>query len=95
MADRNNHLAGRIPVTPYPALRQVHRLVGAGEASGPFFTGTVRFEWMDGGFFLVQHVDERAGGREIRGVEYTGRRIGPVQDVESPRACPILTVSRR
>jgi hypothetical protein len=72
MADSNNHLAGRIPVTPYPALRQLHRLVGAWEASGPFFTGTVRFEWMEGGFFLVQHVDAQAGGREIRGVEYIG-----------------------
>ena len=43
MADSNKHLAGRIPATPYPALRQLDRLVGAWEASGPFLTGTIRF----------------------------------------------------
>ena len=30
------------------------------------------FEWMEGGFFMVQRVDAVGGGRKIRGVEYIG-----------------------
>jgi hypothetical protein len=68
----NNPLAGRLPSEPYVALRQLDRLVGTWEVSGSFFQGTISFEWMEGGFFLVQRVDGRAGGRTIRGVEYIG-----------------------
>lgn len=68
----NNHLAGRLPSEPYAALRQLDRLVGTWEVSGSFFQGTISFEWMEGGFFLVQRVDGRAGERTIRGVEYIG-----------------------
>jgi hypothetical protein len=72
MADSNNHLAGRIPAEPYPALRQLDPLVGTWDVSGPFLNASLRFEWMDGGFFLVQHIDGRSADREIRGVEYIG-----------------------
>ncbi len=72
MTDRNNHLAGRLPSEPYPALRQLDRLVGTWEVTGSFLQGTISFEWMEGGFFLVQRVDCHAGGRTIRGVEYIG-----------------------
>lgn len=72
MADSNNHLAGRIPPEPYPALHQLDRLVGDWEASGPFLEGRISFTWMEGGFFLIQRVDAEAGGRVIRGVEYIG-----------------------
>jgi len=34
--------------------------------------GQVRFEWLEGGFFLVQHVDLVQGGERTRGVEYIG-----------------------
>jgi hypothetical protein len=34
--------------------------------------GRLTFEWMEGGFFLVQHVDINYIGRKIRGVEYIG-----------------------
>ncbi len=72
MADSNNHIAGRIPGEPYPALRQLDRLVGEWRVTGPFLQGVISFDWMEGGFFLIQHVDAEAGGRKIRGVEYIG-----------------------
>jgi hypothetical protein len=72
MADSNNHLAGRIPADPYPALRQLDRLVGEWMVTGPFVQGRISFEWMEGGFFLIQRVDAEGGGRLIRGVEYIG-----------------------
>jgi hypothetical protein len=72
MADSNNHLAGSLPVEPYPQLRRLDRLVGRWQAIGPFLQGSVTFEWMDGGFFLIQHVDAHAGGRQIKGIEYIG-----------------------
>lgn len=72
MSDSNNHLAGRLPAEPYPALRQLDRLVGEWEVTGSFLQGVISFEWMEGGFFLVQRVDCEGGGRTIRGVEYIG-----------------------
>lgn len=72
MGDNNNRLAGRLPSEPYPELRQLDRLVGAGEVSGSLLSGTVVFEWMEGGFFLIQRIDAEAGGRRVRGVEYIG-----------------------
>ena len=55
------------------ALRSLDRLVGTWAVSGPDdLTGEVRYEWMDGGGFLVQHVDLRQAGEHTRGVEYTG-----------------------
>jgi Protein of unknown function (DUF1579) len=72
MADSNNHLVGRLRSEPHPALRQLERLVGEWRVSGGFLEGSVSFEWMEGGFFLIQHVDAEADGRPIRGVEYIG-----------------------
>jgi hypothetical protein len=72
MSDSNNHLAGRISSEPHPALRQLNRLLGGWEVTGPFLQGRISFEWMEGGFFLIHRVDGQAGGRAIRGVEYIG-----------------------
>jgi hypothetical protein len=72
MADSNNHLAGKLPAEPYPQLRQLDRLIGTWEATGSFLNGVMTFEWMEGGFFLIQHVDAEAGGRPIKGTEYIG-----------------------
>ena len=55
------------------ALRSLDRLVGTWTVSGPDgLTGDVRYEWMDGGGFLVQHVDLHSAGEHSRGVEYIG-----------------------
>lgn len=60
------------PAGPNPALRSLDRLVGAWDVSGPGISGRVAFEWMEGGFFLIQRVDLDHGGDRIRGVEYIG-----------------------
>lgn len=58
--------------TPRPELKQLDRLVGTWSVSGPDIAGQVRFEWMEGGFFLIQHVDFVHGGRPIKGMEIIG-----------------------
>ncbi len=82
MADSNNHLAEQIPTEPYPALRQLDRLVGTWKASGPSLNGIISFEWMEGGFFLIQSVDVHTPRRRIKGVEY----IGFDQDTQTLRS---------
>lgn len=63
---------------PDPALRRLDRLVGTwsltGRETGPEgeIHGQVAFEWMEGGFFLVQHVEIDYIGRKMRGIEYIG-----------------------
>lgn len=56
---------------PNPDLKTLDRLVGEWKVSGGA-TGTVRFEWMEGGFFLLQHVDLEQDGLKIKGIEYIG-----------------------
>ena len=53
-------------------LVALERLVGDWAIDGPGLSGTVRYEWMDGGGFLVQHVDLVQDGQVNRGVEYIG-----------------------
>ncbi len=72
MSDSNNHLAGKIPAEPYPILRTLERLVGRWRVSGSYLQGTLTFEWMEGGFFLIQHVDAHHGEQAIKGIEYIG-----------------------
>jgi hypothetical protein len=72
MADSNNQLAGRLPAEPHQKLRQLDRLVGTWEIGGAFLQGVTRFEWMEGGFFLIQHVDANARGHPVKGTEYIG-----------------------
>jgi hypothetical protein len=57
MADNNNALVGKLPKTPNPALKKLERLVGTWRISGPDVEGEVTFEWMESGFFLIQHFD--------------------------------------
>ena len=54
------------------ALRSLDRLVGSWRTEGDS-SGTVRYEWMVGGAFLVQHVDlVGVDGERTRGIEYIG-----------------------
>lgn len=73
---------------PYPGLRSLSKLVGTWEVSGPTISGQVRYEWMEGGFFLIQHVDLIHDGRTIKGIEIIGYDRGfgetePSQDIKS------------
>lgn len=56
---------------PNPDLKILDRLVGTWKISGDA-QGESRYEWMEGGFFLVQHFDLVHGGRPIKGIEVIG-----------------------
>ncbi len=76
MTDNNTSQTIEQPPTPNPGLRQLDRLVGTWKVSGPDIEGQVIFEWMEGGFFLMQHVDFVHGGRKIKGIEIIGYERG-------------------
>jgi hypothetical protein len=83
--DRNTEDAGgnQGPAEPAADLRALGRLVGTWELSGDV-GGTVTYEWMEGGFFLIQHIDL---GPEAKGMEVIGheRPLGsePSTDIKS------------
>ncbi|GGT19822.1 hypothetical protein ACFFV7_27670 [Nonomuraea spiralis] len=56
---------------PSAALKALDRLVGSWTITGGA-EGTVRYEWMPGGFFLLQHVDLTQFGRPVTGLEVIG-----------------------
>ncbi len=57
---------------PDDALRRLDRLVGTWQISGDA-SGQVRYEWLEGGFFLLQHVALEQGGERTTGLEVIGR----------------------
>lgn len=57
--------------TPSPALQSLDRLVGTWRLTGDS-TGTVTYEWMEGGFFLLQHVDMHLFGSDVKALEVIG-----------------------
>lgn len=59
--------------TPNPDLKPLDRLVGTWEMSGDA-RGRVRYEWAEGGFFLLQHVDLEQDGQKTRGLEIIGHQ---------------------
>ncbi len=72
MADETTNTQGKQPVMPNPDLKPLDRLVGTWVMSGDV-SGTVRYEWMAGGFFLIQHVNlEAQDGQRIQGIEIIG-----------------------
>ena len=88
MAGEKDEARGyRQPAEPAQDLRRLDRLVGTWEMSGDL-RGTVAYEWMEGGFFLIQRVDLGQGddGR-ITGLEIIGheRPFGaePSEDIKS------------
>ncbi|MFI6177818.1 hypothetical protein ACIA8R_19965 [Nonomuraea sp. NPDC051191] len=56
---------------PSAALKALDRLVGTWAITGGA-EGTVRYEWMPGGFFLLQHVDLAQFGQPVTGLEVIG-----------------------
>lgn len=57
---------------PNPALKQLDVLVGTWTVTGPELAGQVTFEWMEGGFYFLQHVDLDHAGNRTTGIEYIG-----------------------
>ncbi|SRR6266567_2233996 len=82
MADNNNNIVASLPKEPHVKLKQLGRLLGAWKVHGPEIDGSVRFEWMEGGFFLIQHIDFVQGGQKIKGIEY----ISYDQDTDTLRS---------
>jgi hypothetical protein len=72
---------------PHPDLKSLERAVGTWDISGPEIQGQVTFERMEGGFFLIQHVDLDHNGHKIKGIEIIGheQKFGaePSQDIKS------------
>lgn len=76
---------------PNPDLRPLDRLVGTWTVSDPSgqqaISGSVSYEWMEGRFFLFQHVDLDRGGRPIKGLEIIGHEQpfggAPSPDIKS------------
>ncbi|MEV0675625.1 hypothetical protein AB0I60_03785 [Actinosynnema sp. NPDC050436] len=56
---------------PTAAVANLDRLVGSWSVSGGA-EGTVRYEWMPGRFFLLQHVDLVQYGEPVTGLEVIG-----------------------
>ena len=84
--DTNNAQAHQQTPDPNPDLENLERLVGTWEMSGDV-RGTVTYEWMEGGFFLIQRVDLEQYGQRIKGIEIIGheRPFGtdPSEDIKS------------
>jgi hypothetical protein len=72
--------------TPSPELKTLDRLVGTWVVSGGA-EGTVTYEWMEGGFFLIQRFDLKHEGHDVKGIEIIGhlRPFGeePSRDMQS------------
>ncbi|MEP7339648.1 MAG: hypothetical protein ABI977_18060 [Acidobacteriota bacterium] len=60
---------------PNTDLKSLDRLVGTWQVSGDA-QGQIRYEWKEGGFFLVQDFDLLHGGRHIKGIEIIGHLQG-------------------
>ncbi|MFC4857108.1 hypothetical protein [Actinophytocola glycyrrhizae] len=56
---------------PSAGLRALDRLVGTWTVTGGA-AGTVRYGWMPGGFFLLQHVELSQFGQPVTGMEVIG-----------------------
>lgn len=61
---------GEMP-QPSEAIKSLDRLIGTWNVSGGA-VGTVRYEWLDGAFFLMQHVELEQYGQQIKGMEIIG-----------------------
>jgi len=64
MSDNNNIQAEYRPSKPNPDLKSLDRLVSKWKQSGGV-KGEITYEWTEGGFFLIQHVDLESDGRKI------------------------------
>ena len=72
MAEHKQPMKAHSNAAPSSALRRLGdvllgtwRLTGGAE-------GTIRFEWLEGGHFLIQHIDLKVLGRQIKGIEVLG-----------------------
>lgn len=72
---------------PDAELKRLDKLVGTWELSGGT-SGTNTYEWLAGGFFLLQHVNMEQAGHQVKGLEVIGRLLPfgdekPSEDIKS------------
>jgi hypothetical protein len=77
---------------PSAQMKALDRLVGTWEVTGGA-VGTVSYEWMSGGFFLLQRVDLTQNGQRITGLEVIGHLYNPFADASTFRRSPSTTSS--
>lgn len=86
MTEKTNSQDTYQTASPLPDLKSLEKLVGTWNLSGETF-GKVIYEWMEGGFFLLQHVDMEHADNHIKGLEVIGhlKPFGeePSQDIKS------------
>jgi len=82
MTDNNTVQTAYPVLTPSADIKRLDKLVGTWKVSGGA-QGQIRFEWMEGGFFLIQHVDLVHDGRPIKGFEVIGH-LRPFSGETSP-----------
>ena len=82
--DRSTEIPDHPPM-PQPDMAALDRLVGSWEVTGGV-RGTTAYEWMEGRFFLVQHVDLEHDGRRIKGMEIIGH-LQPFGEAPSEDIC--------
>lgn len=68
--------------SPNPDLQSLNRLVGTWQLGGDT-EGTVTYEWMEGGFFLIQHLNFTLYGHSVIGIEIIGH-LQPFGETSSP-----------
>src|SRR3979411_523663 len=68
--------------TPNPDLKALDRLIGSWAVSGGA-EGTVTYERMEGGFFMLQRYDLRHEGHDVKGIEVIGH-LQPFGEEPSP-----------
>ncbi len=75
MSENNSASTAQPAAQPQADLKSLDKLVGTWKVTGEA-QGQIKFEWMEGGFFLVQHIDLEHGGRKIKGIEFIGHTQG-------------------
>lgn len=73
MTEQNNTQVSPESPEPHPGLKSLDRLVGTWRVYGPDIEGQVTFEWLEGGFFLMQKFDFVHSGHEVKGIEIIGQ----------------------
>jgi hypothetical protein len=59
------------PPKPQSDLKKLDRLVGTWKLEGDT-KGTSSYQWMEGGFFLIQNLDMMLFGHRVKAVEFIG-----------------------
>jgi hypothetical protein len=77
MSENMDFMEYQIP-EPDVRLKAFDKLVGTWSVSGPEVNGQVTYEWMEGGYFMLQKVELEQYGQTVKGIEIIGfeRKFG-------------------